>query len=104
MCLVTWTQILCHLRHYTEPVFQVSSNTGTLAATPSRPHHNQAAPGDTAPALSLSLLSTHYPLTPPVLQRYIIRVIFMVPVYAIGSFCSLQWRHGAIYFDTLRDW
>jgi hypothetical protein len=28
----------------------------------------------------------------------------MVPVYAIGSFCSLQWRHGAIYFDTLRDW
>lgn len=38
------------------------------------------------------------------LQRYIIRIIFMVPVYAIGSFCSLQWRHGAIYFDTLRDW
>jgi hypothetical protein len=37
-------------------------------------------------------------------QRYIIRIIFMVPVYATGSFCSLQWRHGAIYFDTLRDW
>lgn len=39
-----------------------------------------------------------------VVQRYIIRIIFMVPVYAIGSFCSLQWRAGAIYFDTLRDW
>jgi hypothetical protein len=39
-----------------------------------------------------------------VLQRYIIRIIFMVPVYAIGSLASLQWRHGAIYFDTARDW
>lgn len=37
-------------------------------------------------------------------QRYIIRIIFMVPVYAVGSFASLKWREGAIYFDTLRDW
>lgn len=28
----------------------------------------------------------------------------MVPVYAIGSLASLHWRHGAIYFDTARDW
>lgn len=45
-----------------------------------------------------------FPLVRPLLQRYIIRIIFMVPVYAIGSFCSLQWRDGAIYFVTLRDW
>eukprot|EP00775_Hariotina_reticulata_P011616 gene11616-11760_t len=41
--------------------------------------------------------------TEPVFQRYIIRIIFMVPVYAIGSFFSLRWPHGAIYFDTIRD-
>ncbi|KAI8476882.1 MAG: organic solute transporter Ostalpha-domain-containing protein [Monoraphidium minutum] len=50
-------QILCHLRNYTEPVF----------------------------------------------QRYIIRLIFMVPVYAVGSWFSLKYRDAAIYFDTLRD-
>ena len=37
-------------------------------------------------------------------QRYVIRLIFMVPVYAIGSFFSLLWRDAAIYFDTIRDW
>lgn len=51
-------QILCHLRNYTEPVF----------------------------------------------QRYIIRLVFMVPVYAAGSWFSLRYRAAAIYFDTLRDW
>jgi len=37
-------------------------------------------------------------------QRYIIRLIFMVPVYAIGSWFSLKYRDAAIYFDTVRDW
>ena len=40
--------------------------------------------------------------TPP--QRYIIRLIFMVPVYATGSWFSLKYRDAAIYFDTIRDW
>lgn len=37
-------------------------------------------------------------------QRYIIRLIFMVPVYAVGSWFSLKYRGAAIYFDTVRDW
>ena len=40
----------------------------------------------------------------PPAQRYIIRLIFMVPVYAVGSWFSLKYRDAAIYFDTLRDW
>ena len=28
----------------------------------------------------------------------------MVPVYAVGSWCSLKWHAGSIYFDTIRDW
>ena len=32
------------------------------------------------------------------------RIIFMVPVYAVSSFCSLIFPHGAIYFDTVRIW
>lgn len=41
---------------------------------------------------------------PPPAQRYIIRLIFMVPVYATGSWFSLKYRDAAIYFDTIRDW
>jgi hypothetical protein len=37
-------------------------------------------------------------------QRYIVRIIFMVPSYAIASWCSLMYRDSAIYFDTIRDW
>ena len=32
------------------------------------------------------------------------RIIFMVPVYAVSSFLSLIFPHGAIYFDTVRIW
>eukprot|EP00898_Chlorokybus_atmophyticus_P000981 jgi/Chlat1/1884/Chrsp145S02204 len=41
--------------------------------------------------------------TEPVYQRFIVRIIFMVPVYAISSWFSLVFRHEAIYFDTIRD-
>lgn len=56
--------------------------------------------------LAMAPLVAPVPLTahPARPQRYIIRLIFMVPVYAIGSYLSLLWRHGAIYFDTIRDW
>ena len=40
----------------------------------------------------------------PQVQRFIVRIIFMVPVYAVSSFCSLIFPHGAIYFDTVRIW
>ena len=32
------------------------------------------------------------------------RIIFMVPVYAVSSFLSLIFPHDAIYFDTVRIW
>jgi len=43
-------------------------------------------------------------MRPLMLQRFIVRIIFMVPVYAVSSFCSLIFPHGAIYFDTVRIW
>ncbi|GIL47293.1 hypothetical protein Vafri_4146 [Volvox africanus] len=51
------TQILCHLRNYTEPLY----------------------------------------------QRYIIRIIFMVPFYGVTSWLSLMYRENSIYFDVPRD-
>ena len=37
-------------------------------------------------------------------QRYIVRIIFMVPVYSICSFASLMAEDAAIYIATIRDW
>lgn len=37
-------------------------------------------------------------------QRYIVRIIFMVPVYCICSFASLMAEDAAIYIITIRDW
>lgn len=37
-------------------------------------------------------------------QRYIVRIIFMVPMYSICSFPSLIHPNQAIYWNTVRDW
>eukprot|EP00803_Ostreobium_quekettii_P010511 evm.model.scf_63.20 EVM.evm.TU.scf_63.20 scf_63:139344-146569(+) len=39
----------------------------------------------------------------PTFQRYIVRIIFAVPVYAIASFTSLVFSEQHLYFETLRD-
>eukprot|EP01026_Neomeris_dumetosa_P000718 TRINITY_DN10177_c0_g1_i1.p1 TRINITY_DN10177_c0_g1~~TRINITY_DN10177_c0_g1_i1.p1 ORF type:complete len:464 (-),score=20.47 TRINITY_DN10177_c0_g1_i1:285-1610(-) len=40
----------------------------------------------------------------PVFQRYIVRIIFLVPMYAILSFFSLIFQKTAdMFFDTIRD-
>lgn len=41
--------------------------------------------------------------TEPTFQRYIVRIIFMVPVYALMSFLALVMRDKAIYFNSLRE-
>ena len=43
----------------------------------------------------------HY--TEPMFQRYIIRIIFMVPVYSVCSFASLLAEDASIYIATARD-
>ncbi len=37
-------------------------------------------------------------------QRFIVRIIFMVPLYSLLSFLSLLMEHNSVYFDTFRDW
>ena len=41
--------------------------------------------------------------TQPAHQRYIIRILFMVPLYAVCSWVSLLDRSAGIYLDTIRD-
>jgi len=36
-------------------------------------------------------------------QIYIVRLLLMVPIYAIDSWFSLRWKDYAIYFDIFRD-
>ncbi|GAM17850.1 hypothetical protein SAMD00019534_010250, partial [Acytostelium subglobosum LB1] len=39
----------------------------------------------------------------PILQRYIIRILIMVPVYSIDSWLSLLFVEYSLYFDFTRD-
>ncbi|KAH0900000.1 hypothetical protein HID58_049568 [Brassica napus] len=41
--------------------------------------------------------------TEPTYQRYIVRIVFMVPVYAFMSFLSLVLPTSSIYFDSIRE-
>jgi hypothetical protein len=41
--------------------------------------------------------------TQPDKQRAIIRILGIVPVYAVGSFFSMVFHEDALYFDTIRD-
>lgn len=39
----------------------------------------------------------------PTYQRYTVRIILMVPIYAITSFLSLVYSTRSIYFNSIRD-
>lgn len=41
--------------------------------------------------------------TEPIFQRFIVRIIFMVPVYALTSFLSLVLPETSIYFNSIRE-
>ncbi|XP_013394461.1 transmembrane protein 184C-like [Lingula anatina] len=41
--------------------------------------------------------------TQPFLQRYIIRILWMVPIYALNAWFALRFPDEAIYLDTLRE-
>ena len=39
----------------------------------------------------------------PLLQRQVVRIILIVPVYAVCSALSLSFEHEAVYINTIRD-
>ncbi|GLT88485.1 hypothetical protein SLE2022_065100 [Rubroshorea leprosula] len=60
----------------------------------------------TVGAIALAMLHIYRHLlnyTEPIFQRYIVRIIFMVPVYALMSFLSLVLPKSSIYFNSIRE-
>ncbi|KAK2634683.1 hypothetical protein Ddye_029475 [Dipteronia dyeriana] len=60
----------------------------------------------TAGATALAILHIYRHLlnyTEPTYQRFIVRIIFMVPVYALMSFLALVCPESAIYFNSIRE-
>ncbi|KAK7344316.1 hypothetical protein VNO77_13778 [Canavalia gladiata] len=60
----------------------------------------------TCGAIALALLHIYRHLlnyTEPTFQRFIVRIVFMVPVYALMSFLSLVLPMGSIYFNSIRE-
>jgi hypothetical protein len=39
----------------------------------------------------------------PIIQKHIVRIIIMIPIYAVDSWLSLIWPHYALYFNVARD-
>mmetsp|Transcript_16214 Transcript_16214/g.46718 ORF Transcript_16214/g.46718 Transcript_16214/m.46718 type:complete len:334 (+) Transcript_16214:664-1665(+) len=39
----------------------------------------------------------------PNVQKFVVRILWMVPLYAVQSWLSLRFRDARIYIDTLRD-
>ncbi|KAL6513233.1 hypothetical protein OROGR_020719 [Orobanche gracilis] len=57
-------------------------------------------------AMTLAILHIYKHLlnyTEPIYQRYTVRIIFMVPVYALMSFLSLVLKESTIYFNSIRE-
>ncbi|CAL5194884.1 unnamed protein product [Lathyrus oleraceus] len=60
----------------------------------------------TVGAVALAILHIYKHLlnyTEPTYQRYIVRIVFMVPVYALMSFMSLVLPGSSIYFNSIRE-
>jgi hypothetical protein len=58
----------------------------------------------TAVVLSLWLIYKHLRnYNEPHLQRPIVRILLMVPIYAINSWVSLRYVHVSLYLDLIRD-
>jgi len=57
-----------------------------------------------ATVISLHLMYKHFRnYSRPELQRPMIRIILMCPIYSLDSFLSLRFRNYALYFDLFRD-
>ena len=41
--------------------------------------------------------------TQPREQKYIVRLLLMVPIYSFDSWMSLRFRQAAVYLDLVRD-
>lgn len=41
--------------------------------------------------------------TKPYLQKYIIRILWMVPIYSLNCWLALTWPRSGIYLDTIRE-
>jgi Organic solute transporter Ostalpha len=39
----------------------------------------------------------------PDVQKYVVRILWMVPIYAIQSYLSLCYHHARVYMSTIRD-
>jgi Organic solute transporter Ostalpha len=54
--------------------------------------------------LSIRLVYLHFThWYMPNVQKYVIRILWMVPLYAVQSWLSLRFREARIYIDTIRD-
>lgn len=75
---------------------------GHRARAPPLP--NASPPPSPPPPASPQIISHLRSYTQPTYQRYIVRIAFTVPVFAVTSFFSLLFGGAAVYFEAVRGW
>jgi len=57
-----------------------------------------------ASGITLDLIYKHLQhYNTPSLQRYIVRILWLIPIYALDAFLSLRFYESSLYFDVWRD-
>ena len=59
------------------------------------------SPSPSPPPLQVAQHLENYRM--PRLQRHVIRILFMVPIYAVDCWLALRFKDATIYFDTVRE-
>lgn len=84
------------------PSFHVMAGTGTKLATATIVLAGVAALiSSLISFVAIWLQTKNY--RKPLLQRYVVRILLMVPIYAAASWASVQSQTAAFYLDPLRD-
>ncbi len=52
-------------------------------------------------AMKVAMHTEHY--TQPRLQRHVIRILWMVPIYGVDAWLALRFRNARAYLDPLRE-
>ena len=40
----------------------------------------------------------------PDVQKYVVRILWMIPLYSVESWLSLRFRRFSLYIETVREW
>jgi len=111
-----WYMVFPHIRRFGNLLFGTTILTMLIVVpmvtyTAIEEHRFDFAAFDSAGVMVLGTLVLSFRLVylhlthwyMPEVQKYVVRIVWMVPLYAVQSWLSLRFRDARIYIDAIRD-